>query len=186
MNHIYKILAISFFVILASRLQAQSNFPEQWLGSYTGNLYIANPQEGITDTIPVTFDLLKTNTPNRWIYRFTYHYNNTKDLVKDYELFWEDSLKNPNHFLLDEKDGIYLDHYFLNNQFYGQFQIGKNAFTTLLKTDGKGLYFEIRCADMTAGTFGKSQPDGENRSYEIQNAYLYSLQYVHLKRSKKP
>lgn len=186
MIRIYITSVICIFTLLSLQAKAQSNFPERWIGVYTGNLYISNPQEGITDTIPVTFELLETALPNRWTYRFTYQYSNTRNIVKDYELCWHDSLQSPNHFLLDEKDGIYLDQYFLNNRFYGQFQIGTHVFTSILQPDGKGLYFEIQCADMNGGTFSKSKSDKDGKSDEIQNTYIYSLQYVHLKRSKKP
>lgn len=175
-----------FFLLLLLNisLYAQSNFPVSWIGSYEGDLYIEYPAGGKSDTIPVTFDLLATSAPNRWTYRVSYFSKKYGNIVKDYEIFWNDSLKSPNHFMLDEKDGILIDEVFLNNRFYALFEAGGEVFASLLEKTSSGLYMEIRCTSPKQGIVSQSAPDEKGNSYTVRSNYTYNVQYANLKKKK--
>lgn len=176
-------LFLSLFLSLTSFTKAQSNFPVSWIGSYEGDMYMEFP-DGIKDTVPVTFDLLKTKTANRWTYRVSYFSKKWGTMVKDYELFWNDSLKNPNHFILDEKDGILIDEMFMNNRFYAAFETEGNVFVSLLKQTDTGLYMEILCTSPKKGLKSASAPDKDGTSYKVNSHYTYTVQYANLRRKR--
>lgn len=175
-------ILISFLTVFCFS-RAQSNFPTTWIGSYEGNLLMEFP-DGIKDTIPVTFDLLPTAEKNRWTYRVSYFSKKWGNMVKDYELFWNDSLKSPNHFILDEKDGILIDEVFMNNRFMATFETGGDVFVSLLEKTTKGLYMEIRCTSPLKGIASISLPDSEGNSYKVKSNYTYTVQYAYLTRKK--
>lgn len=177
-------LNILFFFLFFSQAQAQSNFPVSWLGNYEGDMYLEY-LDGIKDTVPVTFDLLETGQKNRWAYKMTYNSTKWGTMVKDYEIFWNDSLKSPNIFLLDEKDGILIQEVFMNNRFYSHFEVEGGHFISLLERQGKNLNFEIRCTDPKLGIVSQSSTDAEGNSYRVSNYFQYTIQYVVLKPKKK-
>ena len=179
-----KKIFLLFFLLAAGQLSAQSNFPVSWLGSYEGDMYLEY-LDGIKDTVPVTFDLLETAEKNRWTYRMTYNSTKWGTMVKDYEIFWNDSLKSPNLFLLDEKDGILIQEVFMNKRFYSHFEVEGGHFVTLLERQGKNLYFEIRCTNPKMGLVSRSEKDAEGNPYQVSNYFQYTIQYVVLKPKKK-
>lgn len=178
-----EIIFTSLLIFILTNLDAQSNFPKEWLGTYSGDMYLEY-LDGIKDTIPVTFDLLPTDSLNHWTYKMTYNSKKWGTMVKDYEIFWNDSLKSANLFLLDEKDGIYIQEVFMNNRFYSHFEVEGGHFISLLERKGKDLYFEIRCTDGTKGLVSKSEKDAEGNTYQVSNYFQYTVQYVLLKKTK--
>jgi hypothetical protein len=173
-----------FFLLLGLQARTQSNFPLSWLGSYEGDMYLEY-LDGIKDTVPVTFDLLETGKPNRWTFKMTYNSKKWGTMVKDYEIFWNDSLKSPNLFLLDEKDGILIQEVFMNQRLFSHFEVEGGHFISLLERQGKNLYFEIRCTDPKQGLVSRSEKDAEGNSYQVSNYFQYTVQYVVLKPKKK-
>jgi hypothetical protein len=172
----------SFVILLfLGKVFSQSNFPVSWLGVYKGNLIIAS-NSGIQDTVPVEFHFLPTKEKNRWTYRMIYNSPKWGRMVKDYELFWNDSLKNPNTFILDEKDGILIQETFLNGKFCAHFEVDGSHFVSTLERKGKkNLFFEIRCSDVKNGMKTTSNPDPSGKIHTIQNLHLYSVQYAEFK-----
>lgn len=169
---------------LAQSPGKKTTFPDAWLGSYAGDLYIEFPG-GIKDTIPVTFDLLATQIPHRWTYRVTYFSKKWGTMVKDYEIFQPDSLKSSNHYFLDEKDGVLIDMAWMNNRLYGTFGADGNVFATLLQKTDAGLYMEIRCTSPAKGQTTTSAPDEKGSSYTVHSYFTYTVQYANLKKKKK-
>lgn len=182
-NHKMKTLATIICSFLGSLYFSQSNFPTTWLGTYHGDMYMEY-LDGIKDTVPTTFELVETKTPNRWTYRITYDSKKWGKMVKDYEIFWHDSLKSPNLFLLDEKDGILIQEIFMNQRFYSHFEVEGNHFITLLEQKGEDLYFEIRCSDPKKGLVSSSRKDEDGNTYQVSNYFLYTVQYATFRRKK--
>ncbi len=177
-----KTLFILLFI--CGQATAQSDFPLSWLGSYEGNMYLEY-LDGIKDTVPVTFDLLETGQKNRWTYKMTYNSPKWGTMVKDYEIFWHDSLQSPKVFLLDEKDGILIQEVFMNQRLYSHFEVEGGHFISLLERQGKNLYFEIRCTNPSMGMVSQSEKDTEGNSYQVSNYFQYTIQYVLLRPKKK-
>ncbi|TNE54508.1 MAG: hypothetical protein EP338_06740 [Bacteroidetes bacterium] len=176
-------LFIIIQLIGSPTLRAQSNFPSSWIGSYEGTMYLENPG-GILDSLDLSFDLLE-NGKNRWTYRMTFDSPKWGKQVKDYELVWNDSLKSPSIFLMDEKNGLLLREYFMNHQFYSHYQVEGKHFMSSLQRRGNDLYFEIRCTDPKMAYSSISDADDQGKRFEVQNFHLFMLQYATLK-VKKP
>lgn len=179
LRNIFAFLLVINFI----QIKAQSNFPKSWLGTFQGDMYMEY-LDGIKDTVSTTFEFLETETPNRWTYRMTYDSKKWGKMVKDYELFWNDSLKSPNLFLLDEKDGVLIQEVYMNKRFYSHFEVEGGHFISLLEQKGKDLYFEIRCTDSKKGLVSNSEKDAEGNSYQVSNYFQYTIQYVTLKKIK--
>jgi hypothetical protein len=177
----FKCLLFANLFLLGLFSFSQSNFPSSWLGSYEGEMYMEY-LDGIKDTVPVVFDFLETDKKNEWTYRMTYNSKKWGKMVKDYALIWNDSLKSPNLFLLDEKDGIFIQEIFMNNRFYSHFEVEGGHFITLLEQKGEDLYFEIRCTDSKNALVSNSTKNAEGNSFRVSNYFQYSVQYVNLKR----
>lgn len=178
-----KKILVFLYILTFTQVNTQSNFPKSWLGTYQGDMYMEF-LDGIKDTVPTTFELLETETPNRWKYRMTYDSKKWGKMVKDYEIFWNDTLKSPNIFLLDEKDGILIQEVFMNNRFYSHFEVEGGHFISLLEKKGNDLYFEIRCTNPKQGLISKSEIDEEGNSYQVSNFFQYTVQYVTFKKIK--
>lgn len=182
MKSILKNVCLLLLLNLGFQGHAQSNFPTSWLGCYEGEMYLEDIN-GVNDTIPVQFDLLRTDSLNRWTYRMTYNSRKWGKMVKEYELVWKDSL-HPNCFLLDEKDGIFIQEVFMNNRLYSSFEVEGNQFFSLLERKGKNLYFEIRCAASSKGLVSTSEADPNGEKYVVTNFLQYAVQHVLLKPRK--
>lgn len=175
-----KAIVILVFLSLGFQGSAQSNFPVSWQGQYAGKMQIEN-LSGIVDSVEVLFDLLPNKEKNHWTYRMTYNSNKWGKMVKEYEMRWHDSLQSPNLFILDEHNGLLLTEQFINNSFYSHYEVEGQHYLTLLKKEGSGLYFEIRCTDPKAGLKTNSIPNANEGSFTVSTYFHFSVQYVHLK-----
>ena len=172
------------FSACISTISAQDEFPAAWIGTYAGDLYMEYPG-GIRDTVPVTFDFLPTAAPGRWTYKVAYFSKKRGTLIKDYELFQPDSLKNSRHYILDEKDGILIDEILMNGQLMASFEVDHNLFISTLQKTATGLYMEIRCIAPGKGISSTSVPDDKGQAYTVNSGLAYTIQYTHLQRTPK-
>jgi hypothetical protein len=163
---------------------SQSNFPNEWLGSYEGIMYIEYPSE--RDSTKIEFELLETDKPNVWKYKVSYINEKWGMIVKDYQLLWNDTLSSKNHFILDEKNGLLIDEIFLNNSFYAHFEVGANHFQSVLQRKNNDLYYEIRCSTPQKGLKTQTtDKDEKGEFYNVHSFVTYTIQYAVLKRKTK-
>lgn len=169
------------FILLGGALNslAQSNFPTSWLGKYEGMMHIED-LSGVVDSVHVSLDLLPKEEKNSWTYRFTYNSLKWGKIVNDYEMRWHDSLQSPNLFILDEHNGLLLTEQFINNRFYGHYEVEGMHYLTLLKQNDTDLYFEIRCTDPQKGLKTRSVPDAEGSQFDVSTYFHFMIQYVDL------
>lgn len=127
------------------------DFPKDWTGTYTGKMLILFPQR--IDTVPVTFELLNTDTVGVWVYRMTYEQTKTvPKMVKDYRLVHKEGA--PAHqYIMDEGGGLQLRETYLDKTFYSYYsmdiQDSPMMFNSTLKKTGKDeLFFEVNMASM--------------------------------------
>lgn len=157
---------------------AQSNFPYDWLGSYVGQMYLEN-EKGISDSVWVDFDLSQKDS-SHWNYHMSYSSEKWGTKHNKYELVWHDSLGSPSRFLMDEGNGIYLEEQFINNRFYGHYEVLGKHYLTLLCKNETGLYFEIRCTDPNNGIASQAEADENDRVFDVQSYVHFMVQYVQL------
>lgn len=116
-------------------------FPDDWYGTYKGNLEIYNFAQGKAMTLPMTTIISKTDTANRWRWCSIVIYNG-QEIVKDYAVVRHDTMP-PNHYVMDENNGIFLDMTLLDNAFYDYFEVGKLGLYSISRLVGKNLHFEV-------------------------------------------
>ena len=117
--------------------QKQAHFPEDFLGSYYGNLEIFNAS-GKTMELPMELHLHPTDSTHRWTWTIVYR-GETLDERK-YELVLVDSAKS--HFQIDEKNSILLDGYWYGNTFTSRFSVKQSLLLInyVFEGDGKARF----------------------------------------------
>lgn len=157
-------------------------FPEDWIGTYKGDLQWFS-KDKIT-TIPMTIEIQIIDTlPNTYLWRSTYDSTaRFPKVVKDYYLVHPDSLAE-GHYLIDEKDGIYLDMILIDNSFYSNFEVGNSSLMTIdrLQADGS-IFHEIVSSPQNAVRESGTMSDGQY--FGVKSYSKIGTQKAILKRQK--
>ena len=177
------ILTFSFILISFFSAFSQDKFPESWLGIYQGDMYILRANSEKIDTVAVTFEFLATQNAKRWTYRMTYKSPKYGDIVKDYELIKPDSLAK-NSYLLDEKDGIYIEDVLIGNTLYSTFSVAGSRLSSTLRKDGNELFFEIFSSKDKSTLTSKNKADKPENVLEIESFAPLTTQFVRFKKIK--
>ena len=146
-------------------------FPQDWLGYWEGELNIYN-HKGKTMTIPMALDNAATDNGSIWTWAIIYG-EDTISGRRDYELNVVDASKG--HYLVDEKNSIYLDAFLLDNSLISTFNVGGSIIQSSYELDGEEMLFSIQMYnDKVIRTTGDTIYNGEEipivKSY--QNAVL--------------
>lgn len=160
----------------------EPKFPEDWLGTYSGTLKLVNAERGLFMELPMTVSITATDTPNKWRWYSKSVYKG-KDIIKDYNLVRPDSLP-PNHYLMDENNGIYLDRVLLGDAFYDYFEVGGTGLYGITRKVGDDLHFEIASFSLDS----KSYSVYEGTDFDVDTITSYKVantQKVLLKRVKE-
>lgn len=118
-----------------------STFPQDWLGTYKGTLELFQAEKGKTMELPMTIIISETDSANHWRW-YSQTWFNGKEIIKDYTLTRHDSMP-PNHFIMDENNGILLDRILLDNAFYDYFEVGNLGLYGITRKVKEGIHFEI-------------------------------------------
>ncbi|MCR9172989.1 MAG: hypothetical protein NXI10_10870 [bacterium] len=125
--------------LLISFQGISQEFPEDWLGSYKGEMLIANLGRP-TDTIPVEYEMVTIEEDSIWSYKMTFLSEKFGTIVKDYKIV-ATSKDNKNQYLLDENNGIVMEITLMDGTFYGMYEVMDMMFITTMKyTDGNIFY----------------------------------------------
>lgn len=172
------ILTLLFF-ILAHFSFGQNDtlpFPQSWEGEWAGTLEIFNA-DGLAQSLPMELHILPLDTVGQW--SWTIIYGEDKEAGKrGYELHTIDAEKG--HYLIDEKNSIEMEGYFLGGKFFQWFEVSGSLLLTTTYLDEEKLHWEI--------AFGKSEPvsvtgdqtiDGEEvpavKSYPVNGVQMAVL-----------
>jgi hypothetical protein len=135
----FSIVTISLAISQKNTSNRQISFPEEWLGIWEGTLNIYNHQN-ILQSIPMTLENLRTDTTD--IYQWVIIYGEDKIKGKrDYILKTKD--KSKGHYVVDEKNGILLDAYVLENKLISHFEVMGNQLTSIYERQEEKMVFEI-------------------------------------------
>jgi hypothetical protein len=156
-------------------------FPDDWIGHYQGDLELVNATRGKTMTLPMTLIISPTDTANRWRWYSKAIYQG-QEIIKDYALYRTDSMP-PNHFIMDENNGIYLDRILLDGGFYDYFEVGNLGLYGITKKVGADIHFEIASFSLQSKRY--STYEGEGSKIDTITSYkVINTQKVLLKRVK--
>ncbi len=176
---------ITFFFILTyfSNAFSQDEFPESWLGTYRGNMHILRANSDKTDTVDVTFEFLATKHPLKWTYRMTYKSPKYGDMVKDYELIKPDSLAKDSY-LLDEKDGIFIEVVVMGNTLYSAFSVAESRLVSILRKEGNELFMEIFTSKDKNPLISKNKAENPDEVFEVKSFAPFTTQFVKFRKVK--
>jgi len=159
------------------------DFPESWLGTYKGDMYILRAKSDRIDTVDVTFEFLATKNKKRWTYRMTYQSPKYGDIVKDYELIKPDSLAK-NIYLLDEKDGILIEDVLMGNTLYSAFSVAGSRLVSVLRKEGNELFLEIFSSKDQISLITKNKAEKSENVFIVESFAPFTTQFVRFTRVK--
>lgn len=114
-------------------------FPDDWLGFWGGDLDIYD-QMGLKQSLPMALDNSITDVSGTYTWAIIYGSDSIAGR-RDYLLKEID--KSKGHYIVDEKNGILLDAYFIDNELISVFEVMGNTLTSVYKREGNTLVFEI-------------------------------------------
>jgi len=121
------------------------SFPEDWTGLWKGDLKIYSGL-GLQDQLKM--ELIIEPIVNSENFTFTIVYDTGLDLTKrNYELIVVD--KDQGLFLVDEKNTIMIESYFMGGKWFQRFEVAGNMLICTIEMQNKNLVWEI--------TSGKSE-----------------------------
>ena len=159
-------------------------FPADWLGSYTGELFISGTGTTKIDTLKISFDFLISPRPDSWIYRMTYESKKFGLQVKDYELLKPDSLPQ-NSYLLNEKDGIMIQMVCFGNALYANFSVAGQYLTSIMRKEANSIVYEITVSRESPSLVTQNQALDNQETYLVRSFPPYSLQSARLVKNQE-
>jgi hypothetical protein len=114
-------------------------FPNEWLGYWVGDLHIFNEQ-GLKQTLPMALENSITDVSGQYTWAIIYGADSIAGR-RDYMLNEVD--KSKGHYIVDEKNGILLDAFLIDNELISVFEVLGNSLTSTYKREGDNLIFEI-------------------------------------------
>ena len=129
------------FIFFLSSFAFGQGVPNEWLGSYKGEMEIYN-NSGLQQKIGVNLDLQIMDRPNYWTYNMSYV--NLKDgevvSTKAYKIFYAEQTQK---LWMDEGDSLLIEMTLLGNCFYDHFELSGMFFSSSLCKQDSNLVFEI-------------------------------------------
>lgn len=145
-----KIAFMKFILIfsLFTFYSTAQEFPKEALGTYSGTMLI-NSTTGIKDTVAVEFEFLEQEPDSSWTFKMVFTNSKFGEMTKDY--FLKSKSKNDTlNFLFDEQNGILMEMSFLNNCFYGMYEVEGNYFVSTLRIiDSSTLLYDLMISPTT-------------------------------------
>ena len=182
---------ILFFSMVTTSLAIGQNstsvqlktFPDEWLGVWEGTLHIYNHQN-ILQSIPMSLENLRTDSAD--IFQWVIIYGEDKIKGKrDYILKTKN--KSKGHYVVDEKNGILLDAYVMENKLISHFEVMGNQLTSIYERTGDSLIFEIIVNSSTPIQItGNVKAEGEETIPEVKSFPITGYQKAVLKKVRNP
>lgn len=121
-------------------------FPKDWLGSYKGEMLIANLGRP-TDTIPVEFEIVTLEKDSIWSYKMTFYSERYGTITKDYKIA-ATAKDNHQNYLLDENNGIVMEITLMDGTFYGMYEVMDMMFINTMRYKEGTIYYDLFAAPM--------------------------------------
>lgn len=161
-----------FLFLLLPALTFGQCVPNDWAGSYAGNMQIfAN--DGLQQTIGVHLDLLPLDQEDVWSYNMSYINLKNDEVVstKAYKIVYSEQNKSC---WMDEGDSLLIEMSLLDNCFYDHFELSEMFFNSSLCKEGEDLLFMI--------TGGKKKPTYTSPFIEEAGGVVESMRVSFLQR----
>ncbi len=173
-------ILIGLLALMVSTVNAQSTFPDEWLGDYQGEMFVVSTGRPM-DTIPVDFVMKEIVPDSIWSYTMTYHSQRYGEITKDYRYVRSRKGDDVN-FIFDEQNGIIMEMTMLNDCFYGMYEVAGSYFTNSFRRHGDQLFFELTMSPANDPKIS-SATEGEE-TFEAKSYKPTMVQSVLLSRKK--
>jgi len=171
-----RIIVFTLLLIFTTSLSAQdqsAHFPEDWLGEWVGELEIYTAK-GVAQTIGMELHIKDRGEAGKWGWTIIYKGDKTDE--RSYDLVLKDADKA--HFVIDEKNSIFLDAFYLGNTLISRFSVNQALLMINYTFEPDKIIFDVFSGNKdTSLVTGEEVPDVEEiRSYQMgnrQRAILY-------------
>ena len=161
MKYIFSVL----FFSIALYSQAQQ-FPDNFIGHWEGELQWYST--GKSESQKVNMQLIVSATDSSHQYNWQLIYGKKNQDNRPYVLKRIDSAKM--HWVIDERNGILLDHYWIGDCFVGSFTVQNSTITNNFRREGDHMIIEFYGIGINPVSIsgGKSEDVPEVRSYAVR------------------
>lgn len=135
-------------VLLGQFSLAQGQFPGDWIGKYRGEMILSNTDRP-SSTVNVELDLQEVEKDSVWTYTMAYHSEKFGEMTKDYRIV-RVKKDDPVHYLLDEQNGIVMELSYMNDCFFGMYEVMGTIYSSTIRMKEKDqLFFELYASPMS-------------------------------------
>ncbi len=136
-----------------------SSFPENWVGTWEGELMISNAK-GVAQRIPMSLEILPTEKDSIYTWNIIYGEDREKGL-RAYVLKILDREKG--HYLVDELNTIALESYLFGDRLFCWYLVAGTYILVIYEKKGEALHFEIVAGkEAPASVTGNAKHNGED------------------------
>ncbi|MDF1695744.1 MAG: hypothetical protein P1U56_07940 [Saprospiraceae bacterium] len=115
------------------------NFPREWVGNWEGNLSVYNAK-GKTQVIQMGLNISPSDSIGTYNWTILYGQDSMQQ-IRNYLLKTID--ESVGHYLIDEKNGILLDAFFIHNELKSIFDVMGNTLIVSYKLEKKNILFMV-------------------------------------------
>ena len=155
---------------------AQEIFPQDFLGRWQGTLEVFGP-DTVLQRVAMQLHIEPLSDSS---YTYTIIYGEADTGTRAYEL--RRGTDGPNHWVVDEKNGILLDNYFRGGVLTGGFAVMGNLLVASLERRGEALLYRIVSGKQAPRQTTGGQPVGGQDIPPVDSYALGGLQQALLRR----
>ena len=133
---------ITILLVFCTSLGAQIDFPNKWLGTWTGTLNVF-PVKPSSQTVDVTLEIKSTDVEGTYSW-LTQYKTPERTLNKEYLLRVKDASRGL--FEIDEQDGIVLSATLFDNELWSFFSVQGSMLVSVYRFFPEYIEFEIPSA----------------------------------------
>lgn len=170
----FSILCIA--VVLTGLVRAQ-DFPERFIGHWEGELIWFQAGKKLPQKVNMQLIIGLSDTAGQYTWQLIYGRKNEDN--RPYLLKAVDTSRG--HWIIDERDGIILDHYWTGNRFTGAFTVQSTTILNSFWLEGDRLLVEF----FSAGTTPVRKSGGASKEVPVVESYgIKSFQKALLRKRK--
>ena len=173
-------------VLNAQEKYTATQFPNDWAGYFAGKMYIANPGQGLVDSLDVSLDMQLAEDEQMLSYTMTYDNETYGLMVKDYQYVLSDTLPK-NNFWMDEKNGIMIQEALIGNSIYSHFEVAGSTITLCMRLGDDYIDFDLVSYREDMGHKSKSIAETEgDQEFEVHSIPAVVSQFARMYKADKP
>ncbi|MGZ5287820.1 MAG: hypothetical protein ACXWB9_11565 [Flavisolibacter sp.] len=134
-----KTIVIMTVLLFSGLTTFAQNFPSDFLGHWEGELQWYKTGNKAPQNIKMQLVIQKTDTAGTYLWKLVYGEQNTDN--RPYLLKAIDTAKG--HWVVDERNGILLDHYWVGNRLTGAFTVENTTILNSFRLEGDALLVEF-------------------------------------------